>query len=114
MLKRLNKYLLLILLLGLSLRLYGINHGFPFIYHVDEPALQRSSYNIRFNLNPGHFDWPHFHFYLNFTLYFMLYIFRGFLQTVGLKEDVIKIFPIIWKDPLVFFLISRLFDAFLG
>lgn len=114
MLRKLNKPLFLIILLGLVLRLYGITHGFPFIYHVDEPALIRSSYNIRFNPNPEHFDWPHFHFYLNFFLYFVVYLIRGAFQVFGLKSLVSQVFPLLWRDPLIFYFISRVFDAFLG
>lgn len=116
MLKKLlnNKKLLLILLLALTLRLIGINHGFPFIFHVDEPALVRSAYNIRFDANPAHFDWPHFHFYLNFVFYFIVYSFRGLVQTLGLKEPVSALIPILWRDPLIFYLISRILSAFMG
>lgn len=116
MLKKLlsNKYLLLIVLLALILRLIGINHGFPFIYHVDEPALVRSAYNIRFDANPAHFDWPHFHFYLNFAFYFIVYSFRGLIQTLGLKEPVSAFLPIVWRDPLIFYLVSRILSAFMG
>ena len=55
MLKKVSKPLLLILLLGLFLRLYGISYGFPFIYSVDEPALVRTATGIRFESNPKHF-----------------------------------------------------------
>ena len=54
-----NKYLFLILLLGLVLRVLGLRHGFPFIFHPDEPTVVRSALGVRFFPNPGHFDWPH-------------------------------------------------------
>lgn len=106
--------LFLIIFVGIVLRLYGLNHGFPFIFHPDEPAVVRSATGIRFDPNPAHFDWPHLHFYLNFFLYWLFIKFRGFLQIIGLQEPIVKIFPLLWRDPLVFYWLSRLFDAFLG
>lgn len=109
-----NKTLIAIILLGLALRLYGLNHGFPFIFHPDEPAVVRSATGIRFESNPGHFDWPHLHFYLNFFLYWVFIKFRGLLQILGLRSFLASTFPLLWRDPLVFYWLSRLFDAFFG
>ena len=114
MLKKVSKPLLLILLLGLFLRLYGISYGFPFIYSVDEPALVRTATGIRFESNPKHFDWPHLHFYLNFFLYMLIYVVRGAFQVLGLKPFISNLMPILWRDPLVFYLASRIFNAALG
>ena len=116
MLKKLkvDKILLLILLGGFILRVVGVTHGFPFIFHPDEPALVRSAIGIRFGPNPAHFDWPHLHFYLNFVL-FMSYIkFRGLLQILGLQNFLSSYFPLMWRDPLVFYFLARLFNVVLG
>lgn len=104
----------LIVFIALVLRLIGIQHGFPFIFHPDEPAVVRSATGIRFDPNPGHFDWPHLHFYLNYFVHFLFIKFRGFLQVIGLQEPIAKRFPLLWSDPLVFYWLSRVFDAFLG
>ncbi len=109
-----NKYLLLILVVGLALRLYGINHGFPFIYNVDEPALVRSATQIRFDSNPAHFDWPHLHFYLNFLLFTGFSAFRSVLQVLGISEALKAFAPILWRDPLIFYLLARIFNALIG
>lgn len=118
MLKRIDilkyKWILLIFILALLVRTLGISHGFPFIFHPDEPAVVRSAMGIRFNLNPMHFDWPSLHFYLNFIFYSAFILFRSALQVLRLKNILISIFPILWRDPLVFYLISRLLDAFIG
>ena len=118
MLKRIDilryKWIILIFALSLLVRILGISHGFPFIFHPDEPAVVRSALGIRFDLNPKHFDWPSLHFYLNFFIYSAFILFRVFLQVLNLKELIISVYPILWRDPLIFYLISRLFNAFLG
>lgn len=114
MLNKINKKLLIILGVALLVRVIGIDHGFPFIFHPDEPAVVRSATGIRFNPNPDHFDWPHLHFYLNFILFTVFTKFRGLLQALNLRGNLEGAFPILWRDPLVFYYISRLFDAILG
>jgi len=107
-------WLLAILFFALFIRLWGINHGFPFIFHPDEPAVIRSAMGIRFDPNPGHFDWPHLQFYLNYGVFFLFIKFRGLLQFLGLQTKISPLFPILWRDPLVFYAISRVFSAVLG
>ncbi len=109
-----NKYLILIISIGLALRLYGIGHGFPYIYNVDEPALVRSASQIRFDINPKHFDWPHMHFYLNYLLFTAFSAARSVIQMAGLKSSLIASFPLLWRDPLIFYYLARAFNAFLG
>ena len=105
---RLNKPLLLILLLALVVRLIGINHGFPFIFHPDEPSVVRSALGIRFNPNPEHFDWPHLYFYLNYVLFMVFAKVRTTFPTLS------TIFPLVANDDLIFYLLSRIFSATLG
>lgn len=114
MLKKVNKLLLGILLVGLILRLWGVTYGFPFIYSVDEPALQRSAYGIRFEANPHHFDWPHLHFYINYALYMGVSFFRTFIRWIGLKDFSTQTFPLLWRDPLIFYFSSRVLNALMG
>jgi len=106
--------LLLIFLLGLGLRLWGITYGFPHIWNIDEPALVRSAYSLRFNLNPGHFDWPHFYYYFNGLFYMIFYYARAVITKLGLKDFVELVAPIVYKDPTVFYLISRVINAIVG
>ncbi|MEK7594969.1 MAG: glycosyltransferase family 39 protein [Patescibacteria group bacterium] len=114
MLRFLKNKIFLIFAFALFLRLYGITHGFPFIYHVDEPALVRSAYNIRFDPNPHHFDWPHLYFYLNFLLYAVVYVLRVVVNTLGIRLLVEGSFPLLYKDPLIFYFLSRILSAFIG
>ncbi len=109
-----NKYLFLILLLGLVLRVLGLRHGFPFIFHPDEPTVVRSALGIRFFPNPGHFDWPHLYIYLNYFLYMFFAKSRTFLEVLKLKPFLNDIFPLIWNDSLIFYFLTRLFGVLLG
>lgn len=114
MLKRLNKCLVLILFLALVLRLIGIGHGFPFIFHPDEPATVRSALSIRFYPNPKHFDWPHFYIYLNYFLYMIFARFRDIAVSLNLKDSLSVSFPLFWNDDIIFYLLTRVFSAVLG
>lgn len=104
-----NKELTAIFVLALLLRLVGFWHGFPVIFNVDEPALVRSALSLRFDLNPKHFDWPHLHFYLNYVLYFMYIKFRGLLLDYSFLKETL-----LWRDPLIFYYLSRIFNGILG
>lgn len=110
MLKKLNNPLTYILLLALVLRLVGINHGFPFIFHPDEPSVVRSALGIRFSLNPKHFDWPHLFIYLNYFVYMGFAYVRTALGAVGLQSFL----NFLWNDNWIFYFISRVFAATLG
>jgi 4-amino-4-deoxy-L-arabinose transferase-like glycosyltransferase len=105
-----NKALLSVLLLAVVLRLVGINHGFPFIFHPDEPTVVRSALGIRFNPNPEHFDWPHLYIYVNYFVYMVFAKIRGIVDFPALKSIV----PLVWDDTLIFYLITRILTALLG
>ncbi len=109
-----NLPLFLIVVLALALRLVGIQHGFPFIYHPDEPTIIRSALGVRFDLNPGHFDWPHLYIYLNFILYKVFAAFRDIAVSAGLKEAISSSLPLVWDDNLIFYYLTRCFSAILG
>ncbi len=111
---RLDLVLLLIVFLGLVLRLTGIQHGFPFIFHPDEPTIIRSALGIRFDANPKHFDWPHLYIYINYFLYMIFAKFRDLIELANLKETVVSRFPLIWNDDLIFYYLTRCLSAILG
>lgn len=111
---KINFILVGIILLAFVLRFIGIKHGFPFITHPDEPAVVRSATGLRFDPNPGHFDWPHLHYYLNYGVYFIFIKLRGLLQYLNLRPTLEPIIPLFWRDPLVFYYISRLISVFMG
>jgi len=100
--------------MALLLRLTGINHGFPFIFHPDEPTVIQTSYGINFYLNPGHFDWPHLYMYFNFFVYKGFALFREVFAQLGIREQMQTYMPIIWDQELIFYLITRILSAFIG
>lgn len=112
--KKSNLILLAIIFCALFLRLTGIGHGFPFIFHPDEPTIVRSALGIRFNPNPKHFDWPHFYIYLNYFLYMGFAKFRSILEVLKLRESIGIIFPLMWDEKVIFYFLARCFSAILG
>ncbi|MFC1700102.1 ArnT family glycosyltransferase [Patescibacteria group bacterium] len=107
--KKIN-ILALIVFIALLFRLMGIKHGFPFIFHPDEPTIVRSALGVRFYPNPGHFDWPHLYIYLNYFLYMIFARVRNIAGSLGLRE----IIPILWDESVIFYLLTRCFTAILG
>jgi 4-amino-4-deoxy-L-arabinose transferase-like glycosyltransferase len=80
--------ILLIILIALSIRLWGISYDLPYIYHPDEPWPIRISYLMlkTGDFNPHFFDWPSFVIYINLLIqavyYFMGRLF-GFWVSPG-------------------------------
>lgn len=109
-----NRTLLAVLFSALLLRLWGVGHGLPHIYSVDEPALVRSVMGLRFDLNPHHFDWPHFHFYFGYFFFVLLVKFRALLQILNLRPLIESLVPIFWQDPQIFYLEMRVISALMG
>jgi len=100
---RINPWLFGILLFALIIRLVGIDHGFPYIYHPDEPAVVRSALGIRFDPNPHHFDWPHLYFYINYFIYMVFAKLRDLVTNAGLNPQVSQLVPLFYNDNLVFY-----------
>jgi len=96
------------------MRLVGIDHGFPYIYHPDEPAVIRSALGIRFDPNPHHFDWPHLYFYLNYLSYMVFAKVRDLASVAGLKPWLSQALPILWNDNVIFYFVTRALSAILG
>jgi len=115
MLKDLNKVIFLAILgLALYLRLHGIENGFPFIFHPDEPTIVRSALGIRFFPNPGHFDWPHLYIYFNYFVFMAFAKVRDILVQADLKATVEGIIPLMWNDEVIYYYITRVLTASLG
>ncbi|MBN1162295.1 glycosyltransferase family 39 protein [Patescibacteria group bacterium] len=114
MTKKLTEPLFMIFILALALRWIGSTHGFPFIFHPDEPTIVREALNLRFTRNPGHFDWPHLYMYLNYFLFMFFAKLRDLAAVQGLKPYLSANIPILWNDNLVFYLLARLLSGFFG
>lgn len=110
MLKKSTSFLILVTLVALVLRLIGIQYGFPFIYHPDEPTIVRSALGIRFDPNPGHFDWPHLYIYVNYFVYMIFARVRDF----GLISWLTNFVPALLDESLAYYLLTRVLSALLG
>ena len=112
--RKTSSLLYLIIFLALILRLAGISHGFPFIFHPDESTIVQSALGVRFDPNPGHFDWPHFFIYANYFVFNIFAKIRDLAVDYNIQNFMIKIFPLMWDDTVVFYFITRVFAAVLG
>jgi len=112
--RKTSSLLCLIIFLALALRLAGISHGFPFIFHPDESTIVQSALGVRFDPNPGHFDWPHFFVYANYFVYKAFAWVRELAIEYNVQNFMIRIFPIMRDDTIVFYYITRVFAAILG
>ena len=69
-----HKYIILILILALSLRLWGITHGLPIIHNPDEDILKTGVAKISFHdINPDTFEHPSLMYYAGFILHKFVY-----------------------------------------
>ncbi len=111
-----NYWLLLTLLIvgTFVLRLVGVLHSFPAIYHPDEPTIVRSALGLRFGPNPNHFDWPHLYVYVNYFAYMGFAWLRELVTLVGLRSVVGQLAPIIWNEELVYYLLTRIISITLA
>ncbi len=74
--QRLNWLLIAIMLVGLGLRLWGIDFGLPYTYAADEPSRMGVSLAMlkTGDLNPHWLGYPHLAFYLNTIAYFLYFL----------------------------------------
>jgi hypothetical protein len=69
-----HKYIIIILIFALSLRIWGITHGLPIIHNPDEDIMQVAATQLSFNdLNPGNFEHPSFMYYTGFIIHKFVY-----------------------------------------
>jgi hypothetical protein len=100
-----------VLLLAFGLRLWGIKHGLPFVYNVDEASNfvpTAVSYHFTDSYNPHYFINPPAFSYL---LHVVLGMWFGGGWPLGAKEDVGHAFA---TDPTAVFAVSRATSAILG
>jgi len=62
----------LLFFLSFILRIFYVNVDSPYVFHPDEKTIVDSTINLRYNLNPKHFDWPTLTYYINYPLYNVL------------------------------------------
>lgn len=77
------KILFLLFIFSFLIRFIFIFEDMPFITHPDEPTVVNSTLNLRYDLNPKHFDWPTFYYYINYFFYTILFLIERIMNRVG-------------------------------
>ena len=98
---------LIIVIMGLSLRLWGLGFGLPATFHQDEPIVVNHAlaYGTG-DLNPHFFAIPPLTSYLLFFVYGILFVLGKIAGVWAGAEDFAVSF---FKDPTVFYLAGRFF-----
>ena len=109
---RTSIYLAGIVLLGLALRLWGINWGLPYQYQTEEYKV------IKYALRMGSGDLnPHFFEYPSLYLYFMLFLYGCYFcagRVFGVFLSAHDFAVSFIKDPTAFYLIGRISETLFG
>lgn len=81
----------IILLTALSVRVWGVNYGLPYIYHPDEPGYITISQNIfkTGDLNPHFFNYPSLFFYINALAYIPYYLLGKLIGIFHTPNDIL-------------------------
>ena len=104
--------LVVILFLALAIRLAAINFGMPYVYYTDEARIVNHA--VAFgtgDLNPHAFDHPSLYMYVSFFFYGLSFVFGWVL---GIFESTADYAQLFFRDPTLFYLISRLISALSG
>ncbi|MCD6216890.1 glycosyltransferase family 39 protein [bacterium] len=90
--KRESLLVAFILVFGFVLRLIGIRHGLPGIYHPDEPIVVSRAVSVVLNgdYNPHFFHWPSLLMYLLAIEYEIIYLLGKIAGTFNNGEDYFK------------------------
>ena len=100
-----DPFLVVVLFLAAALRLYGIDHGLPFVYNPDEANIMARSLSVARGLDPEYYLYPSFFFYFVFAVMGGLYV-VGRLQ--GSYENVAAFQARFFEDPSAFYIVGRL------
>ena len=107
-----NLILMLIILLGLLVRFWGINFGLPLELHSDEHIFIMHA--LKFgtgDFNPHDFLYPSLTYYLLFILFGFYFVF-GYI--VGLFHSPSDFATLYFTDPSSFYIIGRSLMALFG
>jgi len=97
--------ILLLLILGFLLRIWGIGFGLPGLYHADEPnVVNRALAYATGDFNPHYFKIPPLVSYVLFIVYGIYYLVARSLGIVGGVKEFENFF---FSDPSSFYLIGR-------
>jgi 4-amino-4-deoxy-L-arabinose transferase-like glycosyltransferase len=100
-------FLILIIIAGLALRLWGINFGLPYQFHQDEPIVVNHAlaYGAG-DFNPHFFAIPPLTSYILFLIY-GIYFLIG--KVFGIFQAANEFAFTFFKNPTIFYLLGRLF-----
>lgn len=100
-----RRWLLAILVVAGSLRLYGLGHGLPFVYNPDEANIMARALSVARSLDPEYYLYPSFFFYLLFAAMGGLFV-AG--RLLGRYESLGAFETRFFEDPTDFYLAGRL------
>ena len=100
-----DPWLLAILALAAALRLYGLDHGLPFVYNPDEANIMARALSIAQNPDPNYYLYPSFFFYFLFAAMGGLYVVG---RLFGRYESLSGFTARFFEDPTDFYLAGRL------
>lgn len=100
-----DPFLVVVLALAAALRLYGIDHGLPFVYNPDEANIMARSLSVARGLDPEYYLYPSFFFYFVFAAMGGLYLVG---RALGSYENVAAFQARFFEDPTAFYLVGRL------
>ncbi len=98
-------WLIAILLLAASLRLYGIRQDLPFVYNPDEANIMARALSVARSFDPGYYLYPSFFFYFLFAVMGFLFVVGKML---GRYSDLSAFEARFFEDPTDFYLAGRL------
>jgi hypothetical protein len=108
---RRDPFLIAVVILAAALRLYGIDHGLPFVYNPDEANIMARSLSVARGLDPGYYLYPSFFFYFLFAAMGGLFVFG---RLAGRYEDLASFQARFFEDPTDFYVTGRLVEVFLS
>lgn len=101
-----------IFVIAVILRIWAIDWGLPYLYHPDEGIVVETAFHFRTgDLNPHNFLYPTLSMYLIFFIYNAWYMAGSILHYFNNPSDFDYIFT---YHVEYFYLVARLFVAFLG
>jgi hypothetical protein len=98
-------WLLAILAVAAGLRLYGLDHGLPFVYNPDEANIMARALAVARGLDPEYYLYPSFYFYFLFGVMGGLFVLG---RIAGSFENLTAFEARFFEDPTGFYLAGRL------
>jgi 4-amino-4-deoxy-L-arabinose transferase-like glycosyltransferase len=100
-----DPFLVVVVAAAALLRLWGIDHGLPFVYNPDEANIMARSLSIATGLDPEYYLYPSFYFYMMFAVMGGLFV-LGWVH--GAYENVGAFQARFFEDPTAFYVAGRL------